>query len=228
MSGVVDPPLFVTNAGTSVVNYTPPAKVLVLGCIDPRFATYLNWFLTHYQDVYGKYDLFNLAGASLGVNQATTIGGPHAGPESGNYANVGNPALLHWHEVFYGHLGLALALHQITDVWIFDHLDCGAYKIIKFNDINHVDDDIDPHSTEIARLASKIDEYTTISSLTPLNVKGFVIDTSGNIYKVYDDERGGLSVTQTPSSNNIWFWPVVISAVVIVFIIFQLRTKRKL
>jgi hypothetical protein len=236
MSSIVTPPLLVASAGNSVVNNTPPAKVLVLGCIDPRFASYLSWFLTHYRDVYGKFDLFTLAGASLGVNQSSDVGGPSAGPEFGgpvygNYNNVGNPIFLHWDSVFTAHLDLALTLHQITDVWIFDHLDCGAYKIIKFGSLSSSDDVIPPHTYEIARLAESIDDFIALRTPTTpaLNIKGFVINTSGNIFKVYDNERGGLDVLQSStSSSGVWLWPTLVGLLVLILIFFQFQARKKL
>jgi len=83
------------------------AKVLVLSCIDPRFTDRLAHYLTHTDDVKGEYDLFALAGASLGVNQH-------------EYPN--------WKSTFLDHVKLAVALHDIQEVWCFDHLDCGMYK----------------------------------------------------------------------------------------------------
>ena len=30
--------------------------------------------------------------------------------------------------MFFDHIQLALDLHGISEVWVFDHLDCGMYK----------------------------------------------------------------------------------------------------
>ena len=83
------------------------AKVLVLSCIDPRFTERLAHFLLHDKEVHADYDLVALAGASLGVLQ-------------NDY-----PC---WRPMFLDHVKLALALHDIKEVWCFDHLDCGMYK----------------------------------------------------------------------------------------------------
>ena len=83
------------------------AKVLVLSCIDPRFTERLAHFLINDKDVHADYDLVYLAGASLGVLQ-------HDYPS--------------WKPMFYGHLNIAVNLHNIKEVWVFDHLDCGMYK----------------------------------------------------------------------------------------------------
>jgi len=81
------------------------AKVLVLSCIDPRFIDNLTNFLNHHKDVKNDYDLFNLAGAELGVIEKEK-----------------------WRETFFEHIDLALKLHKIKNIWVFSHLDCGMYK----------------------------------------------------------------------------------------------------
>lgn len=230
--GFVNPPLFITGSGTSVPEgLSPPAKVLVLGCIDPRFASFLEWFLTHQKNIFGQYDLFTLAGASLGFNQSKVGNGqPSAGtwnpgdPGTGNYEN--NATFLYWDEVFINHLDIAVSLHQITDVWIFDHLDCGAYKIIKFNsiDLSVPDDDILPHSNEINRTAGFILSHSTTNNYN-LKVKGFVMNTYGDIYKVYDDNQGGLELTPETSSKW-WILPTVIGSLVVVYLYFKLKKLK--
>jgi hypothetical protein len=227
---IIDP-IKVASSGVPIPTYSPPAKVLVLGCIDPRYAGFLEWFLVHQAQIFGQYDLFTLAGASLGFNQARVgQGNASAGllfsgnawntaPATGDYEN--NATFLHWDDVFLNHLDIAVLLHQITDVWIFDHLDCGAYKIIKFNDptLAVSDSNVIAHSDEIARMAG----YIAAHSAT-LNVKGFVMDTSGDIFKVYDDGQGGLEFS-TSGTSNWWILPTVILGLVVLFIVFKYSKK---
>jgi len=234
---VVTPPQFLANAGIAVPNFSPPAKVLVLGCIDPRFAAYLEWFLVNQKGVFGQYDLFTLAGASLGVNQAeagegaASAGAEYSGelwdtaPADGNYHNVG---LLHWDSVFYQHLGLAVDLHSITDVWIFDHLDCGAYKIIKFNDPTGPDTDIRAHSDEIARLALNLSTFN-LGQFSSLKVKGFVMNLNGDIFKVYDDGANGINFYSPGSSSSALWWilPSVLVVFIAVFIYVKYGMKKR-
>jgi carbonic anhydrase len=82
------------------------AKVLVLSCIDPRYVELLADFLIHNKEVHNDYDLFNLAGAELGVLENKE-----------------------WKKTFYDHIDIAIKLHKISDIWIFSHLDCGMYKV---------------------------------------------------------------------------------------------------
>jgi hypothetical protein len=229
---IVDP-IQVASSGVQIPIYTPPAKVLVLGCIDPRFAGFLEWFLVHQSQIFGQYDLFTLAGASLGFNQSLIgQGNPSAGLNfsgnawdggvaTGNYEN--NATFLHWDEVFLNHLDIAESLHQITDVWIFDHLDCGAYKIIKFNDPTLAVSDLDilAHSDEIARMACHVAAHSPA-----LKVKGFVMNTTGDIFKVYDDRQGGMEFSPPgSSSSNWWVLPTVLGSLVLVYIYLKYSKK---
>ena len=254
MSGVITP-IKVASAGVNVPNnLVPPAKVLVLGCIDPRFASQLEWFLTHQAGIFGQYDLFVLAGASLGVTQAQAgEGAPTASDTPENpevYNNSDIPILKDWDKTFYAHVGLAIRLHDITDIWIFDHLDCGAYKLIKFGSLGATDDEIIPHRDEISRLADYIKGHEedddseaflgggpstpSVVDFSALNIKGFVMDMSGDIFKVYDDEQsnngGGydISSSSSSSSDNVWVIPVILSALVLLFIYFKFFMTPKL
>ena len=137
-----------------------------------------------------------------------------------------------------------MRIHDITDVWIFDHLDCGAYKLIKFGSLSETDDDIGPHSDEIARLADNIKTYSEDQSVVSalgdlqipfadLNIKGFVMDIYGDIFKVYDDgqsnNEGGYDFTSSSSSSsNVWVIPVILSALVLLFIYFKFFMAPKL
>ena len=80
------------------------ASVFVITCIDPRY----NYDVTHYlekqKNLHKDYDLFVLAGASVGAEKKG------------------------WRKTFFDNLALGIKLHGIKEVWCFDHLDCGMYK----------------------------------------------------------------------------------------------------
>lgn len=82
------------------------ASAFVLGCIDPRYAYDVAYFLQHKKELHQDYDLFTLPGASLGADQKD------------------------WKKTFFDVLELGLKLHGIKEVWCFDHLDCGMYKAV--------------------------------------------------------------------------------------------------
>lgn len=207
------------------IEYFPPnytAKVLVLGCIDPRFNAALTEFLIGYKDVQFIYDLFILAGASLGANQSYTGGLTKRGTSStGDYPNNSlvdgrapiGPMGQNWGPTFFDHLSIARLLHQITEVWVFDHLDCGAYKLIKLNDGSTPlslpsDNDPAPHTVEIEKLQKLVNTYTSTTDHlnnppTTLAFKGFVMDMSGNITKVVDSQTGVSIPGETFGSSRI-------------------------
>lgn len=175
-----------------VIPNTYGAKVLILGCIDPRFQAILSSFLVNYKEIQFLYDLFILAGASLGANQSY-LNFPETLREPGQ--TVGTPYPLNqipqwgqfWGPSFFDTLALAIQLHNITDVWVFDHLDCGAYKLIKFGDYYASDLKLPPHVEELKKLEGFIQETTP-----SLGFKGFVADMNGNIIKVVDNNKGSV------------------------------------
>ena len=102
----------IKGTGTNSINSSSStAQALVLSCIDYRFVTDTVKLFnrTGLQDDYNK---FSLAGASLGYNQT-------AFPE--------------WHETFDKHIELANELHDINEIVVMDHMDCGAYRILYDN-----------------------------------------------------------------------------------------------
>ena len=178
-----------TSINTNISDYVPPntgAKVLVLGCIDPRYASLLSSFLINYKDVQFSYDLLTLAGASIGVNQSY-LTYPSllrtAGVAGSQYPLNSIPQFgVNWGSMFFQHINIALALHSITEIWVFDHLDCGAYKAILglSSDL-----DLAIHTTELTKLKGFIN--TTYPALA---FKGFVMDTNGKITKVSSNSKG--------------------------------------
>jgi hypothetical protein len=174
-------------------------------------------FLNNYKGVQFVYDLFILAGASLGVNQSYTTfptkrsSGSAAAPYTTNQlatgiANTVGPMGVNWGPTFFDHLSIARLLHQITEVWVFDHLDCGAYKAIKLGGLPNATDLLPgPHTEELIKLQGYINIYTSTTDYlgnapTQLAFKGFVMDMNGGITKVVDS--GGVQV------DNILFAPL--------------------
>lgn len=84
------------------------AEALLLTCMDFRLANEIEEYMTA-RGLRDRYDHVVLAGASLGA------------------FNDRFPA---WSEVFWGHLDLAIKLHEVHRVIVLDHRDCGAYKMV--------------------------------------------------------------------------------------------------
>jgi len=97
------------------------AEALILSCIDYRFFHAIATEMKR-AGLDGKYDMFCLAGASLGAQLDF--------PPSASLPNP-KPFLprAHWQQVFLEHLNLACQLHpNIKYVWVFEHMQCGAYR----------------------------------------------------------------------------------------------------
>lgn len=90
---------------SSAVYGSSRVKALVLSCIDFRFVTMEQNFLQKL-NLEGKYDWLSLAGASLALN---------------NFPSTADT------QTFWEQLQLSIDLHQIEEVIILDHQDCGAY-----------------------------------------------------------------------------------------------------
>ena len=86
---------------------THKAKAIVLGCIDYRFVDVMTDYLQE-GELNRKYDLTAVAGASLGYNQDKY------------------PC---WTQTIKDQISLAIELHHIKRVVVFDHMDCGAYAL---------------------------------------------------------------------------------------------------
>lgn len=96
----------------------PKKNVLVISCMDLRLTDNLLEFL-HFDNLHNRYDHFILAGTSLLCT--------HELKDlflAGKYEAFAG----HWQQTMKNHLELAVALHQIKDVYIIEHQDCGAYS----------------------------------------------------------------------------------------------------
>jgi hypothetical protein len=207
------------QGAVKLVNRSTSASVLVLACFDPRFAEYLAYFLA--SQVWANYDLFSLAGASLGVLQsggsytpvgkaAITIQNPYAGgptwPPSSIITGCTNNA--NWAGVFNDHLAVSEMLHGISEVWVFDHLDCSAYKAFQFG-LPSTDDLEAPHLVNMTTLQA------VIASTQPnLKFKGFLIRLDGSITNPINDGSGIHIHTQHVEKHN---WTMLLAVVTLLF-----------
>jgi len=131
------------------------ASTFVLACIDPRFTQFLAHYLINDKEIANDYDLFALAGAELGANQTK-----HKC----------------WKTTLTQHIDVAIELHDIKQILVFSHMDCGAYKVFKELE---KDDDPELHKKELI----KLHKFMT-KKYPKLDYKGFIMDTKGAIYKV--------------------------------------------
>jgi carbonic anhydrase len=97
------------ESGLEKYEKTHFAEAMVLSCIDYRFIDNTIFFLEQNPVLSQKYDLTTLAGASLGYNQ---------------------DKFKCWKNTFIELVELAIQLHHIKQLIVFDHMDCGAYQLL--------------------------------------------------------------------------------------------------
>lgn len=125
---------------------------LLLTCIDYRFVDNTVKFMNT-SGYLNNYDLYVLAGASLGVNQ-------HKYP--------------YWSDTFWNHVDIARKLHNIKKIIVMEHEDCGMYKLIY--DKEDMMDKADIHLDNLMKLKDKLSiKYPDLS------LEGFFIKLDGNI-----------------------------------------------
>ena len=86
-------------------------KAMVLSCIDPRFQPKVFNYLKK-KNLIGKYSSFTIAGGSIGVTAKK---------------------FKKWHSTFWENLATSIKLHNISNLIVINHNDCGAAKIVNGN-----------------------------------------------------------------------------------------------
>ncbi len=166
----------------------PHKNILVISCIDLRLTDNLLHFL-HHDNLHNRYDHFALAGTSLCT---------HAAHE---HRHRFDPKALKdydhfkpWKTTLDHHLAIAVKLHDIKDVYIIEHEDCGAYKeflIDGTGTFSSWDEEYQCHKEFALTLAREIhDKILTkdivknseiVTESYKLSVHCFFIDLRGNV-----------------------------------------------
>jgi hypothetical protein len=124
--------------------YPAPRKYgLVIGCVDCRLLDDLVRFLDH-DNLTNRYYQATFAGCSIGLSGSAPVYYPRRDPK-GN--PVGEPLdFSRWRETLLDHLRLVLKLTKgdLTDVYIVEHTDCGAYREFLNDDYYR-----DPHNPRV-------------------------------------------------------------------------------
>jgi carbonic anhydrase len=133
-------------------------EAMLLSCMDYRLVDDTERWMSD-RGMKNKYDHVILAGASLG---ALTDKYPE------------------WGKTFWGHLDVAIKLHNIHKVIILDHRDCGAYKVILGEDFaKNADKETAAHSRQLRKLRDAI-----LKKNDKLEVEMALMDLDGKVMKI--------------------------------------------
>lgn len=187
-------PLPPPNRLLSVFDDPPRKNVLLLSCMDQRLLDNTVQFMNDL-NLHNRYDQLTLAGGAMGVHRL-----PKCPPARSAT----------WWNVFTAHLSTAInELHRpIKDVFLLDHLDCGAYKVL------HPDSEIakeyskasldrmrELHADELSALAWRVYEFCEGERLKAkgdnwehIRVSCFLLDLRGHVtqLEVPDDQRSHI------------------------------------
>src|SRR5262245_4480102 len=134
----------------------PPRKqVLLLSCMDLRLLDNTVGLMNQL-NLQNRYDHVIFAGAAMGARLLTSTPDPKG-------------TALPWKTVFFDHLKAAIdVLHRdIKDVFLLEHLDCGAYKYLhpdpkvrkQYSKISDVSKLAKFHRTEARHFAAEIEDF---------------------------------------------------------------------
>jgi len=176
----------------------PKYNVLLLSCIDLRLNDNIVHFMDH-ENLTNRYDQYIMAGVSIG----------------GLFEYVDEEDKLIKKEEYFGwwkgltdHVTLAIELHDIRDIYIIEHRNCGAYKYFlkdgsgnyehhgtkqEFEDHLHyagllakrLKDVVRPYEQKLDKKNIEKDELLGFKcdSLVPakIRVQAFLMDLTGNV-----------------------------------------------
>ncbi|RYY53626.1 MAG: hypothetical protein EOO09_17350 [Chitinophagaceae bacterium] len=160
----------------------PRKNILVLACIDLRLTDETINFL-HQDNLHNRFDYFTLAGSSL----CTCI-------DKDNKIDFKDEILkryenfTHWEKTFTEHVELAISLHDIHDVYIIEHRDCGAYRgFLKNGNFGpgQEQQEFDTHQRFAKLLANRLEGMKLNNPkdqpYPKLKVRAFLIDLRGDL-----------------------------------------------
>lgn len=167
----------------SIKKYKLPFKnILAISCIDLRLTDNLLHFLQH-DNLANRYDHFALAGTAL----CSFASNEHRKLFDKKQL-VKYDAFKAWKITLDHHLGIAIALHDIRDVYIIEHRDCGAYKtFLKDGNFDTQEEEKEAHAFFAKALSDEIhsreykEEKDGKESTYRLNVHCFLLDLRGNV-----------------------------------------------
>ncbi|HEY1191487.1 MAG TPA: hypothetical protein VGE74_27880 [Gemmata sp.] len=188
-------------------HYPAPRKyALVIGCVDCRLLDDLVRFLDH-DNLTNRYYQATFAGCAIGLSSKAPVYYPRcdtAGKPMGPAMDFSK-----WQAAALDHLKLVLKLTKgdLTDVYIVEHADCGAYReFIGFDSGTDPDREREKHteyalafaqelmawyeSPEGKELAAELSARYGAEVRPPL-VRGFLMDLRGGVDPLFDPPATG-------------------------------------
>jgi len=156
----------------SVTEYRLPKKnILVISCIDLRLTDDLLNFLD-FDNLTNRYDHVTLAGTSVTLGATREEHRELFDKETLEEYD----SFKHWREYLEDHIQIAINLHQIEDVYIIEHEDCGAYRVfLEDSSFETWEEEVACHKKFAVALSQEIQEEYD------LHVHCFMIDIRGNV-----------------------------------------------
>lgn len=144
-----------------------------------------------YENLINRYDQYIMAGASIGALTASAT-------EEDELKNI--EAYKGWETGLLQHVDLAIQLHNIKDIYILEHRNCGAYKAFLKDNLGDYeehgyDKEYNDHKKYAQRLSDRLVEYLKKHTTKPhkdldepdlkhdlaINVHGFLMDIRGDV-----------------------------------------------
>lgn len=155
-----------TNDDNTDTSHAHDIKALVMTCIDFRLIDDAVTFLNS-KGYLNNYDEFILAGASLGYNTSLN-------KISSSYSG--------WDKVLENHIDISYSLHNIKEIIVIDHMDCGAYKKQLNNDVAFEKyDEINKHVENLNIFRNAINTKYVKDGLPKYDVKLWLMRLDGTV-----------------------------------------------
>ncbi|SOD92816.1 carbonic anhydrase [Spirosoma fluviale] len=168
----------------------PLHNVLLISCMDLRLLDNIIHFMEH-ENLINRYDQYIMAGASIGA----LVGTADADDELKNIQDYKG-----WETGLLQHVDLAIQLHNIKDIYILEHRNCGAYKAFLKDGLGDYeehgyDKEFEDHKRYAQRLSNRLVKYLKKHTAKPqknldepdlqhdlaINVHGFLMDIRGDV-----------------------------------------------
>lgn len=147
-------------SSASYLDSSGTATALMLSCMDYRLTDSVFEYMNS-RGLDHDYDHVILAGAAIGAT---------------------NAAFSDWHATFWQHLDAAIALHQIKEVMVIDHRDCGAAVLaLGAQAVDTPEKETAAHTAAIAELGRQIkDKHPT------LGFSGYLMALDGTVETIQE------------------------------------------